>query len=120
MDFAHDDPRWEKFRGDGGGGIGRYSHEVHDIWDRGFAPWTFAELEEVLERYGGWIFPYLDLGGFVDDRQVQFLEVFVDVADQVGATGRQVRPPWQFTATPATVRRPAPLLGEHTAEVIAG
>jgi crotonobetainyl-CoA:carnitine CoA-transferase CaiB-like acyl-CoA transferase len=32
---------------------------------------------------------------------------------------RQVEPPVAFSASPASVRRPAPLLGEHTAELLA-
>jgi crotonobetainyl-CoA:carnitine CoA-transferase CaiB-like acyl-CoA transferase len=31
---------------------------------------------------------------------------------------RQMRPPTRWSATPPTVRRPAPGLGEHTAEVL--
>ncbi len=31
---------------------------------------------------------------------------------------RQVRPPTRFAATPAAIRRPAPQLGEHSAEVL--
>ena len=32
---------------------------------------------------------------------------------------RQVRPPFDFSATPATIRRPPPLLGEHSDEILA-
>jgi crotonobetainyl-CoA:carnitine CoA-transferase CaiB-like acyl-CoA transferase len=43
---------------------------------------------------------------------------FVEIDDP----GRRRRlrypgPPWQFKATPATLRRPAPLLGEHNEEL---
>jgi crotonobetainyl-CoA:carnitine CoA-transferase CaiB-like acyl-CoA transferase len=31
----------------------------------------------------------------------------------------QVRSPFDFAATPATIRTPPPLLGEHSAEVLA-
>lgn len=34
-----------------------------------------------------------------------------------GKTLRYPGPPWQFEATPATLRRPAPLLGEHNDEI---
>jgi crotonobetainyl-CoA:carnitine CoA-transferase CaiB-like acyl-CoA transferase len=31
---------------------------------------------------------------------------------------RAVRPPVRFSATPSTIRRPAPRLGEHTIEIL--
>ena len=31
----------------------------------------------------------------------------------------QVAPPWDFESTPTTIPRPAPTLGQHTAEVLA-
>ena len=37
----------------------------------------------------------------------------------VGGQYRQIPPPARFSATPASVRRPAPLPGEHTREVLA-
>ncbi len=43
---------------------------------------------------------------------------FVEIDDP--GRGRRLRypgPPWQFKATPATLRRPAPLLGEHNEEL---
>lgn len=52
--------------------------------------------------------------------QLNAREWFVDLDDP----GRGVRlrypgPPWRLQATPAVLRRPAPLLGQHTAEVLA-
>jgi benzylsuccinate CoA-transferase BbsE subunit len=44
---------------------------------------------------------------------------FVEIEDP--ARGRRLRypgPPWQLRGTPATLRRPAPLLGEHTVELL--
>ena len=32
---------------------------------------------------------------------------------------RQLAPPWDFEGTPAEIRRPAPQLGEHGAEILA-
>ncbi len=45
-------------------------------------------------------------------------EWFVEIDDPGrGRTLRYPGPPWRFLGTPATLRRPAPLLGEHNAEV---
>ena len=44
---------------------------------------------------------------------------FVEIEDLArGRTLRYPGPPWQLRGTPATLRRPAPLLGEHTVEVL--
>jgi len=51
--------------------------------------------------------------------QLAAREWFVEIDDP--KRGRRLRypgPPWQLRGTPATLRRPAPLLGEHTAEVL--
>ncbi|MEX2228802.1 MAG: CoA transferase [Dehalococcoidia bacterium] len=52
--------------------------------------------------------------------QLNARDWFVEIHDP--GRGRLLRypgPPWQLHGTPATLRRPAPLLGEHTAEVLA-
>ena len=46
---------------------------------------------------------------------------WMDIEDAArGRTLRYPGTPWQFHGTPATIRRPAPLLGEHNAEVLGG
>lgn len=118
MDFAREDPRWEIFSKDSGGGTGRYSHLVHDIWDRGLSQWTVAEAKEILERHGCWVFPYFTYQQFLDDEHVQGMGLVVDVEDGDGALRRDLRPPWQFSETPAVITRRAPELGEHTEEIL--
>jgi crotonobetainyl-CoA:carnitine CoA-transferase CaiB-like acyl-CoA transferase len=118
MEWVRDDPRWDLFRVDTAGGAGRYSHLVHDLWDRGLSQWTYDEAAAIIERHGGWVFPYLDYEEFVQDDHVSQMGVVVDVEDTNGAIRREVRPPWQFAATPASIRRPAPGLGADTAEIL--
>ena len=43
----------------------------------------------------------------------------LDVAHPHEGRLRQLRPPVRMSDTPTAVRRPAPLLGEHTQEVLA-
>ncbi|MPZ99825.1 MAG: hypothetical protein GEU80_10915 [Dehalococcoidia bacterium] len=53
--------------------------------------------------------------------QLNARDWYVEVDDP--GRGRRFRypgPPWQLHGTPATVRRPAPLLGEHNGEVLGG
>ena len=50
--------------------------------------------------------------------QLQVRDWFVEIDDRRRGTRlRYPGPPWQFEATPATLRRPAPLLGEHNEEL---
>ena len=45
--------------------------------------------------------------------------LLMDVEHPVLGTLRQVGPPFELHATPATVRTAPPLLGEHTDEILA-
>ena len=57
---------------------------------------------------------------FVDDPHVDSVGLFVEVEHPVLGRHKLVRPPFQLSASPAVISRAAPLLGENTAEVIAG
>jgi crotonobetainyl-CoA:carnitine CoA-transferase CaiB-like acyl-CoA transferase len=59
-----------------------------------------------------------DYPRFVAHPQVEHLGAFTD-AGRPEAPLRAAAPPWRFADTPATVRLPAPRLGEHTAAVLA-
>jgi crotonobetainyl-CoA:carnitine CoA-transferase CaiB-like acyl-CoA transferase len=118
MEWVKDDPRWELFRIDTAGGAGRYSHLVHDLWDRGLSQWTYDEAAAIIERHGGWAFPYFDYQEFVEDDHVRQMGLVVEVENSEGSVRREVRPPWQFSDTPASIRRPAPGLGADTAEIL--
>ncbi len=117
MDFAREDPRWETFRKDTAGFTARHTAAVHDIWDRGLSQWTYAEAAAIVRRNGGDAYPVYSYANFVGSAQARHLGIFQEVALDSGEVWREVRPPWQFSATPATIRRPAPGLGQHTGEV---
>lgn len=110
MDFARQDPRWETFRKDTAGFTARHAAAVHDIWDRGLSQWTAAEAAEIVRRNGGDAFPVYSYADFVNSRQARHLGIFSEAE-------HEVRPPWQMSATPASIRRPAPGLGQHTDEI---
>ena len=113
MDFVFDDERWPLFRQDAAGGMGRYAHVVHDMWDRGLSQWTFEEAAEILARHGAQVAPCLPFDEFVSDPHVREMELVVKVKDDAGDTALQIRPPWQFTETPASIRTAAPKLDQH-------
>jgi crotonobetainyl-CoA:carnitine CoA-transferase CaiB-like acyl-CoA transferase len=117
MEFARDDPRWEMFRHDRAG-VDRNVHVIYDIWDAGLRRWTVAEALEILGRHGGLAFPLATYDAFLSDPQVHHLGMVVESKDSAGRMLRDLRPPWQFSATPPTIRRPPPELGEHTAEIL--
>jgi crotonobetainyl-CoA:carnitine CoA-transferase CaiB-like acyl-CoA transferase len=52
------------------------------------------------------------------DPQIAANELIVETEHPVVGTVRQTRPAARFERTPAEIRRPAPTLGEHTAEVL--
>jgi crotonobetainyl-CoA:carnitine CoA-transferase CaiB-like acyl-CoA transferase len=120
MEFVFDDPRWPMFSRDTAGGLGRYSHVVHDLWDRGLSQWTFDEATEIIHRHGGWVFPCFTYSEFVADGHVETMGLIVQSAEPSGDLRQDLRPPWQFSETPASIRRPAPSLDQHGAEIRTG
>ena len=63
--------------------------------------------------------PINDLAAALGSPQVAGRGLLVDVEHPVLGTLRQVGPPFQLHATPATVRTPPPLLGEQADEILA-
>ena len=112
MGWVREDAQFGALKRDGAGGAGRYAHELKHLWEQGFAAWSASEVIEKVERCGGWAFPMHNYERLTADPQVAAVDAIVEV-DGV----RQVAPPWDFEGTPTEIRRPAPTLGEHTAEV---
>jgi crotonobetainyl-CoA:carnitine CoA-transferase CaiB-like acyl-CoA transferase len=62
--------------------------------------------------------PVLDVGEAFESPQAEALGMRVPLEHPVLGSVDQVRTPFTLSATPATIRRPPPLLGEHTAEIL--
>jgi crotonobetainyl-CoA:carnitine CoA-transferase CaiB-like acyl-CoA transferase len=81
---------------------------------------TLDENMAIFERAEVTASPVYDIDQFLDDPHVIAREIVVDVPDE--QTGRllmhNIIP--RLSATPGRLRRPAPVLGEHTAEVLGG
>jgi crotonobetainyl-CoA:carnitine CoA-transferase CaiB-like acyl-CoA transferase len=73
----------------------------------------------LCDQHGVWAGPVYDYDDLVKDPHVQATGYLVDQPQRVGGFARTVRPPLKLSTTPAAIRRGAPGLGEHTAEVLA-
>jgi crotonobetainyl-CoA:carnitine CoA-transferase CaiB-like acyl-CoA transferase len=64
--------------------------------------------------------PMLDTRTVLANEQLRARGFFVMVEHPEAGRHPQAGVPWQFSRTPASVTRPAPMLGEHSREVLAG
>ena len=62
--------------------------------------------------------PIYEFDEVFEDPQVKHLGLVATVEQPGYGTARMLDFPVRASATPATIRRPAPRLGEHTAEVL--
>src|SRR5271167_397956 len=79
---------------------------------------TLAENMAVFERAEVTAAPVYDIDQFMADPHVTAREILVDLPDtQIGQLPMHNVIP-RLSATPGRLRRPAPVLGEHTAEIL--
>ena len=83
-----------------------------------FATRTLAEWTECLRDVDTCFAPVNTLEEAMRDPQVVALGMFSSVEHERLGALPQIAPPFAFSATPASIRRPPPDLGEHTAEVL--
>jgi crotonobetainyl-CoA:carnitine CoA-transferase CaiB-like acyl-CoA transferase len=84
---------------------------------------TTAEWVDRFEAASIAAGPIYELDEVFDDPQVRHLGLLAELEQPTyeahGGRARMLGFPFRASATPASIRRPAPLLGEHTAEVLA-
>lgn len=80
---------------------------------------TTAEWLDALGAAGIWCGPVQDYAALVEDPQIKHNGTFVEYDHPT--EGRVTTPgfPYAFSRTPASIERGAPLVGEHTAELLA-
>jgi len=88
--------------------------ELHPV----FSQRTTAQWMEVLGQAGVPCGPILSVGQVLSDPHVLAREMVVEVAHPAAGTVRMTGIPVKLSATPGQVRRPPPLLGQHTVEVL--
>ena len=87
--------------------------------ERTLASATTADWQERFEQAQIAAGPVYEFDEVFSDPQIKHLGLVAEVEQPGYGTARMLGFPVRASATPATIRRPAPLLGEHTAEVLA-
>jgi crotonobetainyl-CoA:carnitine CoA-transferase CaiB-like acyl-CoA transferase len=107
--FADDDLRWE------------HGDVLNDLMQAWCAGRTKAEVLDLLEAAKLPAAPMLSTQDVLDDPHVREMGYLQHVPFP-GASGPVpiVETPFRLSATPGTIRTRAPLLGEHTDEILAG
>jgi formyl-CoA transferase/CoA:oxalate CoA-transferase len=109
-----DDPRFRSNRS-------RFDHRdvlIPAIQAR-FETRTTAEWEPDFRRAGALFAPVRTIAEILAHPQVAELDLLQTVDHPTAGTIPQLGPPLRFSDTPASIRRPPPLLGQHTREVLA-
>jgi crotonobetainyl-CoA:carnitine CoA-transferase CaiB-like acyl-CoA transferase len=86
--------------------------------ERALATGTTPEWQERFERAQIAAGPVYEFDEVFTDPQIRHLGLIAEVEQPGYGKARMLGFPVRASATPATIRRPAPLLGEHTAEVL--
>ena len=89
-----------------------------EILTRSFKQRDTADWLDCLQSVGVPASPVLSIGDMLKDPQVLAREMVVDVEHSRLGTTKALGSPVKFSATPTSIRRGAPLLGEHTREVL--
>jgi len=79
---------------------------------------TYEEWEAILRPAGIPMGAINTIDDVVAHPQVAARQAIVECTHPIAGTVRTVGPPVRFSATPGSIRRPAPLLGEHTEDVL--
>jgi crotonobetainyl-CoA:carnitine CoA-transferase CaiB-like acyl-CoA transferase len=80
--------------------------------------WDRDVLTETLLDQGVAAAPVHELDEVLSSEQLRARSLFVDVDHRYGGTHEVARTPWNLSLTPATPVSSAPLVGEHTDEVL--
>jgi crotonobetainyl-CoA:carnitine CoA-transferase CaiB-like acyl-CoA transferase len=92
--------------------------EVRADFQKGFLHKTTQEWLDILLAEDIWCAPVNDFAAVETDPQVRENEMIVEWEHPKAGTVRGVGIPVKFSDTPGEIRRHAPLLGEHTEEIL--
>jgi crotonobetainyl-CoA:carnitine CoA-transferase CaiB-like acyl-CoA transferase len=118
MTWVKVDPLYPLLKEDTAGGIGRYSHLVHHLWEQSFSNFTGEEVISIIERHGGTAFPINDYSDLIKDEQVKHLKIFnLEDWKNYGEI-ISISPPWTFSNSPLEANLPPPHLSEQFFEIL--
>jgi len=92
--------------------------ELYQLVEQALAQHTNAEWEALLGQADIPFAPVKDLQALLDDEHLRAVGFWQSVEHPSEGRLRMPGIPMRFSETPATIRRHAPRLGEHTAEVL--
>jgi crotonobetainyl-CoA:carnitine CoA-transferase CaiB-like acyl-CoA transferase len=96
----------------------RHQRELAETLEAVFATRSVAEWLAALERAGVPAGPVYNIEQVYRDPQVQAREMVVSVEHPKAGPTKNIGMPVKLSATPGQIRRPAPMLGEHTDEIL--
>ena len=99
---------------------GKNAGELVTILDRQFASRDRGEWMEILKQEGCIFTPVQTPQEVIQDPQAWANNYFIEVPHPEWGALKMPGFPWDFSETPASWRSPAPGLGEHTEEILAG
>jgi crotonobetainyl-CoA:carnitine CoA-transferase CaiB-like acyl-CoA transferase len=92
--------------------------ELGEVLEAEICKWPTAEFIERARRFGAPFERANDLAGFLADPQTAHNRTVVETEDPRFGRAVYLRHPVRYQATPASLRRHPPRLGEHTAELL--
>jgi len=101
-------------------GYGRWHHQ--EELDQIIGEWTTSrspqEVTQALQAVGVAALPAHNGRTLVEDPQFRERGVMQQIEHPLTGKRLAAGPPWRFSRTPASIRRPAPLLGDHNRYVL--
>lgn len=76
------------------------------------------EWLDKLERAGVPAGPIYDMAGVYADPHVQARQMMIEIEHPIAGTIKNIGPAAKLSATPARIYRPAPVLGQHSREIL--
>jgi len=95
-----------------------HCEELIRTLDKNFATRPSQEWLKVLREHSIICGPVQTISDLLTDPQVQANEYIMDYDHPIYGRIKTVGLPWKFSETPASLRLPAPQLGQHTEEVL--
>jgi crotonobetainyl-CoA:carnitine CoA-transferase CaiB-like acyl-CoA transferase len=100
------------------GSNSRQGHIYKPLWERFLRNFTVDEVAAILNKHGGNAYRHNTYPDVFVHPQTVHLDI-TQLVDGPSGPVTVMKPPWEFSDTPVSVRLPPPALGQHTAEVIA-